>query len=407
MWPDVVDPTRMAAYLKIDMEQYDYIIAGGGAAGLHLGLALGQSTLRNARILLIDKETKQTNDRTWCFWHTQKDQPVPEHLFQKSWEVFSVIGEVGQLDITLEPYSYSMIRGLDFYSYAAEKLQQLPNCQRLIGNIDLIEDGTESATVVVDGTPYHGKYVFDSLIIPGSFSIDATRYHFLKQHFYGVFVRSSKPVFAPHKAGFFDFRVPQRGVMRFVYTLPSSETEALVEYTLFSADLLPADEYRTELNGYMQRVLGLEDGDYEVIESEDGVIPMSDYPFPRRGGERILYTGTKGGRVKGSTGFAFHRIARDSAAIVRSLEEHGHPFDLPEPSPRYRSFDAMLLQILYRNGELGAPIFEQLFRRNPIDRLLRFLNEETSLREDIAIMASVPWWPFIRAWLRMRITGHP
>ncbi|MFN2312416.1 MAG: lycopene cyclase family protein [Spirochaetia bacterium] len=389
------------------MEQYDYIIAGGGAAGLHLAVALGRSSLRNARILIIDKDTKQQNDRTWCFWHTANDTPVPKKLLRKSWQVFSVIGEKGELDITLSPYTYSMIRGLDFYAHATEQLQQLPNCRRLVGTIDFIEDGVESATVVVDGTPFHGKYVFDSLIVPGSFSIDTTKYHFLKQHFYGVFVRTRRPVFQPHKAGFFDFRVPQYGVMRFVYTLPSSETEALVEYTLFSADLLPAEEYRQELTGYLHRVLGLEDGDYEVLESEDGVIPMSDYPFPRRGGERILYTGTKGGRVKGSTGFAFHRIARDAVAIVNSLEEHGHPFALSEPAPRYRAFDAMLLQILYRHGELGAPIFEQLFRRNPIDRLLRFLNEQTSLREDIAIMASVPWWPFIRAWLRMHVTGHP
>lgn len=394
-------------YLKLVMQHYDYIIAGGGAAGLHLALALERSSLRGAHILIIDKDTKQSNDRTWCFWHTEYDKPVPDHLLRKSWEVFSVIGDSGELDIALSPYSYSMIRGLDFYTYAAEQIQKLPNCKRLVGTIDLIEDGGEKATVVVDGTPYHGSYVFDSLIIPGSFSIDPTRYHFLKQHFYGVFVRTTKPVFEPHKAGFFDFRVPQKGVMRFVYTLPSSETEALVEYTLFSADLLTADEYRNELGNYVQGVLGLEAGDYEVLESEEGVIPMSDYPFPRRGGERILYTGTKGGRVKGSTGFAFHRIARDSEAIVRSLEEHGHPFDVPTPPPRYRTFDAMLLQILYRHGELGAPIFEQLFRRNPIDRLLRFLNEETSLREDIAIMASVPWWPFIRAWLRMHMTGHP
>ena len=48
---------------------YDYIILGRGCAGLSLIMhILSSSHLSNKRILLIEKEVKNKNDRTWCFW---------------------------------------------------------------------------------------------------------------------------------------------------------------------------------------------------------------------------------------------------------------------------------------------------------------------------------------------------
>jgi lycopene beta-cyclase len=188
--------------------------------------------------------------------------------------------------------------------------------------------------------------------------------------------------------------------MRFIYVLPHSSTEALVEYTLFSPDLLSKEEYEAGIRDYIRDILLLDT--YEVIEEEDGIIPMTDQPFPRVGGKRIMFTGTKGGRVKASTGFAFHRTQRDSMAIVRSLESHGHPFEVPATPGRYETFDAMLIEILATRGDLGAPIFSQLFQNNPIHRLLRFLDEEDGIWGNLKLMASVPWIPFIRAWFAVR-----
>jgi lycopene beta-cyclase len=188
--------------------------------------------------------------------------------------------------------------------------------------------------------------------------------------------------------------------MRFVYVLPHSRYEALVEYTLFSVDLLPKEEYEAGIRAYIRDVLLIDD--YEIVEEEDGVIPMTDQPFPRRGGERIMFTGTKGGRVKTSTGFAFNRTQRDSLAIVQSLERHGHPFNVPTAPARYETFDAMLIDILAQRGHLAESIFAQLFQNNPIHRLLRFLDEEGGIGENLELMASVPWTPFIAAWLRLR-----
>ncbi len=47
----------------------DYIIAGGGMAGLSLAYYLNESrSLRDKKVLIIDRDAKTANDHTWCFW---------------------------------------------------------------------------------------------------------------------------------------------------------------------------------------------------------------------------------------------------------------------------------------------------------------------------------------------------
>ena len=79
-------------------------------------------------------------------------------------------------------------------------------------------------------------------------------YPVLQQHFVGWFVQTKEPVFTAEKPTFMDFSVAQKGNTRFMYVLPTSATEALVEYTLFSANLLPKAEYETAIKDYLQQL---------------------------------------------------------------------------------------------------------------------------------------------------------
>jgi lycopene beta-cyclase len=74
-----------------------------------------------------------------------------------------------------------------------------------------------------------------------------------------------------------DFRTIQREGTSFVYVMPFSATEALVEYTLFSKSLLEDGDYDVALKDYVHNVLGLLD--YEILEKEFGVIPMTNCAF--------------------------------------------------------------------------------------------------------------------------------
>ena len=100
--------------------------------------------------------------------------------------------------------------------------------------------------------------------------------------------------------------------------------------------------------------------------------------------------GTKGGRVKPSTGYAFLRMQRDSSAIVRSLLQAGHPFSVPASPRRYRFFDSVMLEIMTRHAEGVEPIFTALFKHNPAQRIFRFLDEVASPWENCLMLPSLP-----------------
>lgn len=398
------------------MSHYDFILAGGGSAGLNLAHALLQSPLRERSILIVDQDPKDANDRTWCSWLIGA-HPF-EGLLHTTWDRIRFTGGGFDAVLPLAPYRYAMLRGIDLYTHSRETFAALPNVAWIQGRIESVADGDRGAVVVVDGRTFTADWAFDSRWVwreyaPSSAAVAAglpsqatRRYHYLSQHFLGWEIETETPRFDPLAATLFDFRTPQRDAcgwdgMRFMYILPFSERSALVEYTLFSARLLSQADYEAALRDYIRDVLGVDD--FRITATEVGVIPMTDQPFPRRAGRAVIRIGTRGGRVKASSGFAFLRTAQDARAIVRSLMAHGHPFDVPAPPKRYRLFDSMLLQILYRRGDLAERVFADLFRKNPLDRLLRFLDEEGSLWENLQLMATVPPLPFIAAWLRLKL----
>ena len=65
---------------------------------------------------------------------------------------------------------------------------------------------------------------------------------------------------------------------------PTSSTEALLEYTLFSKDLLSKEAYETEIENYIKK-LGITE--YEIVEKERGNIPMTCFPFWKKNSKNI------------------------------------------------------------------------------------------------------------------------
>ncbi len=88
---------------------YDYIIAGGGMAGLSLAYYLNQSRLRTKKILVIDREQKNKNDRTWCFW--EKGESAFESIVHRHWQKVWFHGTNFSEWLNISPYQYKMIRG--------------------------------------------------------------------------------------------------------------------------------------------------------------------------------------------------------------------------------------------------------------------------------------------------------
>lgn len=369
------------------MTRYDFVIVGGGLAGLSLACRLAETPAFDQQsILLVEQDAKTRNDRTFSFWSRA---PGPfDAAICRSWSQLRVAGPDGAHDLDLGPYRYHTIRGIDFYQHARQRLERHPNVTFLRGHVERIVDAVDAAEVLVDGQAIAAAWVFDSRPPRLPHQREDERHTRLKLHFRGLEIETRPGAFDPGAATFMDFRTPQDGAVRFFYVLPLAHDRALVEYTLFTRARLTCQESERAMAAYLRSVLGIET--YRVVAEEGGCLPVTDAPFARRLGQHILAIGIQGGRIKPSTGYAFTRVQADSDAIVQSLLAHGHPFDLPASPARYGWLDAVMLRVMRDHPEAIAPAFAALFVHQPMARILRFLDEQATTWDILTIMASLP-----------------
>ena len=382
------------------MRSYDFIIAGGGCAGLSLLYQLLHSPLRKSSILLVDRTIKHENDHTWSFW-SREASPF-EELVAHRWSQFLLYMGQRQLQVELAPYEYRAIHAIDLYHYMEQLIQRSPQVEVEIGEVEHIESGSEEVEIQLKEHSYRATWLFNSILDSQFIAQVQQTSSTLLQHFLGWRISLSAEVFNPQAVTLFDFRVAQKqkeGVC-FVYTLPYRAQEALVEYTLFSKRPLSYDEYATALRAYITQQLSI--SNYHIVEEEQGVIPMSNYPFIRQAAPRVMNIGTRGGMVKPSTGYAFQRIQEDSQQICHSLTHYGHPYAVHRSPARYRTFDAMILDIFSRTPQQAPNILYRLFSKNRIGAALEFLNERQGLLANFSIMWRMPWLPFLRSYWHVK-----
>ncbi|MBO0950637.1 lycopene cyclase family protein [Fibrella forsythiae] len=371
------------------MKKYDYVIAGGGMSGLSLAYYLTLSPLRDRSVLIIDKEAKDTNDRTWCFWE-RGEGPFEPILFRK-WNTVDFYGTTLSGPLNIGDYQYKMLRGIDFYDHVRAHLANFPNIEFRQGTINRLINTADGGFLIVDDEPIVADFIFDSTY---PLNLKNPDHHNLLQHFKGWVITTEKPCFDVNRPRMMDFRVAQQGDCRFLYVLPFNEKTAMVEYTIFNEKLLAPEEYETSLRTYIDQFL--DTGTYQISETEFGVIPMSDEPAPENPADHIVRIGTSGGYTKPSTGYTFQRTQHYLRELVNMLAATGRPERRKSwfTKPFKGLLDSVLLNVLQNKRHPADDIFTRLYERNPPARIFRFLDEDTSLWEDLLIMSSVPLGPF-------------
>lgn len=386
------------------MEHYDIIITGGGGAGLSLINQLCESPLKNKKILLIDKEDKDVNDRTWCFWEAS-DGPFNDIVFH-SWDELSFHSKDYSTDFNIAPYRYKMIRGIDFYQYVQHKIAAQPNISMLKAKVENVGSENSKALVSAAGKVFSADWCFNSILFR---PIDKKQTNYLDQHFKGWIIKTEQPTFNPGAATLMDFRVPQDGESRFLYVLPFDQHRALVEVAIFSNNLLSSAAYDQILTQYIAKQITSEA--YTVEHEEFGIIPMTDFPFSRSD-DRVIHFGTAGGDTKASTGYTFWRIQQYTQKVVALMAKEGHPYIKENTfQKRFKLYDSTMLKVLVKDRLAGDDLFTYLFKKNPPQRLLRFLNEESHFLEELALMSTVPTFLFLKTFIeeisRKRLATAP
>ena len=106
----------------ISNNKYDYIICGGGASGLLLSNALiSDSFFDNKKILIIEKEAKVDNDKSFSFWDNESN--ILDRIVFKSWEKAEFKDSEFSSSFNLSPYKYKMVR--------SDRLNELLNSESL------------------------------------------------------------------------------------------------------------------------------------------------------------------------------------------------------------------------------------------------------------------------------------
>ncbi|MDB4497620.1 lycopene cyclase family protein [Flavobacteriaceae bacterium] len=373
------------------MQNYDYIITGSGASGLMLAYRMAKdSFFDNASILIIDKEKKTSNDRTWCFWENGEGEW--DELLHKSWDKILFESNIYKNTIPLQSYAYKMLRSGVFYDKLWNFIETKNNISFIKANVTSILDTAEGVFVETSIGQYRAVKLLNSIDFDQKYT-HQEEYPVLLQHFTGWFVETKKNYFDDSVATFMDFTVDQKRNTRFMYVLPISPNKALFEYTLFSKEVLTKDEYEGELLKYLATKSITE---YTITEIEQGVIPMTSYKFWEQNSKNILHIGTVGGWTKASTGYTFKNTSKKTIQLIAFLKAE-NDFTHFRKKTRFWWYDLLLIDVLSFHNHLGSKLFSTLFKRNSLKNVFRFLDEETSFIEDLRIMLSMPPLRFIIA----------
>lgn len=375
--------------------KYDFIIAGSGCAGLSLLYRILQEpTLQNKSILVIDKDNKSYNDRTWCFW--EKKEGVFESIVHAKWNTLEFISTNFQEKLDLGAYTYKMIQGIDFYNFVINLAHKFSNVTFLQESIVSITSNENTASVKTADNSYLGNVVFNSTAI---FNPKITEENSLLQHFKGWVIKTAKPAFTPEVGRLMDFGVSQKNGTTFMYVLPTSSTEALIEYTLFTTTVLEKEMYNTALKKYIKEELKIEN--YSIVHEEFGVIPMSLAKFEKNPQKNIINIGTAGGFTKASSGYTFQFIQKDVSEIVARIKsDKDLNINTSFENKLYNWYDRTLIDVLLSEKLTGREIFTEIFQKNSPEKILAFLGNESTLLQDITIMTSLPIKPFLSSGIK-------
>ena len=351
------------------MKEFNYIIIGGGCAGLSLAYELdAHSKLKDKTLAIIEPRDEYKKDKTWSFWKVSPHNF--EDCIKKSWDNFTINipNHLKHIDCKDKPYQ-TIDSGL-FYQKIIDKLKQNNNVYffKNINDVNL-----------------ENSFIFNSV----SDTLDNKS--ILWQHFAGIEIETSKDFFDEKIFNLMDFDCDQKDSVHFFYTLPYSKTKALIETTWISnLNNTALKDYDIQLKDYIENKLRIKN--YKINFKETGVIPL----YHPRNIKKLnqIEIGTAGGMTRISTGYTFLNIQEQSRYIRKNIEniENTKNFSIKK---KYQFLDNIFLKVLKNNPDKIAKIFYKMFNCSP-STVINFLSNKSNTYEDISIISKMPKWMFLK-----------
>ena len=311
------------------MKEFDYVIIGGGCAGLSLAYELEiNNKLKDKSLAIIENREKYERDKTWSFWK------VFDHNFQdcviKSWNNFTINMPDASRELKSEKFPYQSIDSGKFYNKVNTELKSNKNIN-FFKSLDEIDSANSVIFNSVNESPPDKSKLW--------------------QHFQGIEIETKKNIFDEEIFNLMDFNCDQKDAVHFFYTLPFSKNKALVETTWLSN--LESDVYKDydiQLENYIKNNLRIKE--YKINYTEKGAIPLY-YPNTNN---NFINIGTVGKMTRLSTGYTFLNIQEHSKYIRENLDNIGNKerFKLKN---KYIFLDKIFLKVVKNNPEQMPSIF--------------------------------------------------
>ena len=351
------------------MKEFDYVIIGGGCAGLSLAYELEiNNKLKDKTLAIIESRKEYKRDKTWSFWK------VFDHNFEdciiKSWNNFTINTSENSHQLSTKKFPYQSIDSGKFYKKINSKLMSNSNIS-FFKNLNEIN----SKNSIVFNSVFEDKF-------------DKSK---LWQHFQGVEIETSKDIFDDEILSLMDFNCDQKNNVHFFYTLPFNKNKALIETTWLS-DLEDQNlmDYDLQLENYIKHNLRVKN--YKIKFIEKGAIPLF-YPSIGKN-SKIINIGSAGGMTRLSTGYTFLNIQEHSKYILKNIDKINEveKYNLGQ---KYKFLDNIFLKVLRNNPEKMPNIFYRLFKCSP-NTVIKFLSNKSNILEDINIISKMPKLIFVK-----------
>jgi lycopene beta-cyclase len=378
------------------MRETDIIIMGAGCSGTSLAHHL-ENLGFSGKIELYDGRTSFNREQRWCSWG--EIPPSLEHLAKHSWENCLVSNGNYLKKCSSQKVTYKQIYAPDFFNFFHSKWSEESSGIKLFlgQKISKVKQKNNFVEVQTDGGMVRAKYVFDARNKGNQnvLELNDGKNVYLHQTFLGWKVKFPRAVFDPETFTLMDFSVPQTNGLSFIYVLPYTETEALIESTSFSEETLDWHFHLSNVENYLSKVFGT---DYEIINEESGKLPMTTAPLPTKLDENIFGIGIAGGHIRPSSGYAFHRIQRHNQKIAEAIIA-GKPIPEEVAPSKFKFFDSVFLEAIKSKPETAHRFFMKLFSSVEIGSLTRFLLDESNFSDDLKVVLALPKLQFLKAFL--------
>ena len=346
---------------------HDIEIIGDGCAAL--SFAARAKELENCSVTLIrPRNAPGDADHVWGFWADEVLRPA-EKLARGTWQKWAIVTNEQRTILESTKNPYNAIKRSDWKQYCLS--------QSSSANVKIIEEAQWENNL-------HSQVYDTRPPVPVE--------HNLLQHFHGIEIKTETPVFDPDVALLMDFRVDQSKGMHFIYLLPYSSTDALIESTIFSTNVEKEEFYLNNINAYLESYYDIKE--YAITHQEKGVIPLGKLaPHDAN----IPGLGANGGAIRPASGYAFLFIQRQiNSAIMRYKNDKNIQFK--NPHKRLDLWmDSVLLTVLRHWPEQGPNLFVRMGKALTGDQFVKFMTGDAGWWIKMKVILSMPKIPFIKA----------